>query len=130
MNTTVKSSSEIVVNVPDEVGVLSKISSVISDKHILIQAICGYGTDGKAHVRLITDDNEKALTALNDAGFNAKEHGVIISEVAPHFLHPEIADILGNYEVENNYWCAATHSGEHALLIFSPADNIKAAGVR
>ena len=130
MSDNIKTGKEIVVTASDEVGILSKISTVIAGASVNITAFCAYEMDGQAHFRLVTSDNEKAVTALNNAGFETTEHAVIMCEVSPHVLHPEIGSLAGGYDVENNYWCASAHSGEHALLIFSPGSNIKAAGIR
>ncbi len=129
MSTNIKTSHEIVVTAPDAPGVLSKISTTITNAGVNIHAICGYEIDGKAHLRLITDNMETAKTALFSAGFEPICNEVVISEVSPHVLHPEIATLAGNYDVENNYWCASAHNGEHAVLIFSPKDNIKGAAI-
>ena len=130
MSQDIKMSKEIVVAVPDEIGILSKISNVVSDAGINITAICGYQVENTAHLRLITDRNVEALNLIEAAGYPASEHDVVVSEMSPHCLHPEIANFAEGYDVENNYWCAATHCGEHALLVFSPKDNLKKAGIR
>lgn len=130
MKTKTNTNNEIVVTAPDSVGILSRISTVISDAKVNIRAICGYEVDHLAHVRLITDDNKRAIEVLQKDGFKTFEHEVVVSELSPHYLHPEMAEYAGSYEVKNNFWCAATHSGEHAMLVFSPSDNINYGGIK
>lgn len=130
MKTNTKTGKEIVVTVPDKVGVLSRISTVVSENNANIQAICGYAVDGMAHVRLLTDNNEKARDSLHRAGFDAVEHDVILTELSPHFIHPEFTNFIGDMEMGNNYWCAASHCGEHAVLVFSPKDSVRMSSVR
>jgi hypothetical protein len=115
---------EIVIAMPDEVGLLSRITTAITAAQINMKAICGYSTDNTAHFRLVTDDNEKAAAALKAAGFECNSHPVMMCEVSPSEIHPEIREFGDGLEVTNNYWCAAAHSGEHALIIFSPKDNL------
>ena len=124
MNTSINPGREVVVNAPDEIGILSRISSTLADARIDIRAICAYAVDGCAHFRFLTDENERAINTLKEAGFDVKGHNVILCEVPPHSMHPEMMGFLNNYEVEHSYWCAATKSGEHAVLVFSPTDNI------
>lgn len=130
MKTNTKTGREIIVTVPDKVGVLSRISTVVSENNANIQAICGYAVDGMAHVRLLTDNNEKARDSLHRAGFNATEHDVILTELSPHSIHPEITNYIGDVDTGNNYWCAASHCGEHAVLVFSPKDSVRMSSVR
>lgn len=128
MDTKMDTGTEVVVSAPDRLGILSEISTVISEAHVNIRAICAYEVDKVAHLRLITNDDKKAIEALNKAGFKADEHEVLMCEVSPGDL--PAPNVAGSIEVENNYWCASAHSGEHALVIFSPSDNVKSAGIR
>jgi hypothetical protein len=118
MKTNIGMEKEVVVNAPDEIGVMSRVSSVLAQAQINIKALCAYAVDNDAHVRLITEDNKKAVNALKKAGFKTTEHEVMRCEVSPHILHTEIGGLLNGFEVENNYWCAAAHSGEHAVMYF------------
>lgn len=125
MNTNIKPGKEIVVSLHDKVGLLSDITTAVAEARVNIRAVCAYVTDGSAHLRLITDNNERAIKALHNAGFKVTEHDVFLCEIAPHIMHPDIESLVSNYEVNSNYWCAATHSGEHAMLVFSPAEGFK-----
>ncbi len=120
-----KTAEEIVVEAPHSVDVLSRITESICCSHVRITAICGYESDGKAHVRIVTEDNERALAALRAGGFDVSTHTVMLGETSPHMAHPHLEGLYGEVEIENNYWCAATHSGEHALIVFSTKDNMR-----
>ena len=118
MKTNIGMEKEVVVNTKDRIGVMSRVSSALAQAKINIRALCAYAVDGDAHVRLITEDNKKAADALKKAGFKTTEHDVMRCEISPHILHTEIGGLLNGFEVENNYWCAAAHSGEHAVMYF------------
>lgn len=125
MKTNVELEREIVVGVKNEIGVLSRLTTALAEAKINIKAICGYEVDNDAHIRLVTQDTDKAVNVLKEAGFKASAYDAVRCEVAPHLLHPEALSLMGGMmEVENNYWCASAHSGEHAVLYFSPKDNV------
>jgi hypothetical protein len=129
MKANLRAGREIVVTTPDKLGVLSRISKIITDSGVNVEAICAYVTDGAAHLRLITDNNEKARDALSKAGFDSRENGVTIAEVSPHSIHPEIAPFVENIQPGDHYWCAAEHNGEHALIVFSLKESVRLAYV-
>jgi hypothetical protein len=124
MKTNVTMEKEIVVKVPDKVGTAMLVAGAIAEADVNIKAICGYSVDHDGHLRVVTSDNAKAMDALAKAGFKAEEHDVVRCEVAPNVIHPDLGSALGGFEVENNYWCAAAHGGEHAVLYFSVKGNI------
>lgn len=130
MQTNVRVGREIVVTTPDKLGVLSRISTAITDSHVNVTAICAYSTDGVAHLRLITDDNETARDVLYKKGFDTTEHDVTIAEVSPHSVHPEMAPFTENIQPGDNYWCAAAHSGEHAMMVFSLKESMNLSAIR
>lgn len=119
-----KTDQEIIVEAPDAVGILSKITGTVCESRVNIKAICGYEVDGVAHVRLITENNRVATEALKRAGLKVTEHVVLISETSPHVARPKLEGIGSDYEIEDNYWCATTSNGEHTLLVFSPTENM------
>lgn len=124
MDTKVTVEQEIVVWVPNKVGATMKAAGAIADAGVNIKAICGYAVDNDPHLRLVTEDNEKALAALKKAGFKAAESDVVRCEVSPNAIHPDLGMALSGFEVENNYWCASAFGGEHAVLYFSLKGNI------
>jgi hypothetical protein len=124
MKTNVTMEREIVIKVPDKVGTTMLVAGAIAEADVNIIAICGYSVDNDGHLRVVTSDNAKALAALTKAGFKAEEHDVVRCEVSPNVIHPDLGSALGGFEVENNYWCAAAHGGEHAVLYFTMKGNI------
>lgn len=127
MGTNLRVGREIVVTTPDKLGVLSRIFKSITDSGVNVEAMCAYAVDGSAHVRLMTDSNEKARDALSKAGFDSVEREVTIAEVSPHSIHHDIAPFAENIQPGDHYWCAADHSGEHALLVFSLKESVRLA---
>ncbi len=124
MKTNVTMEKEIVIKVPDKVGTTMLVAGAIAEADVNITAICGYSVDNDGHLRVVTSDNAKALDALVKAGFEAEEHDVVRCEVSPNVIHPDLGSVLGGFEVKNNYWCAAAHGGEHAVLYFTIKGNI------
>lgn len=124
MKTSVSMEKEIIVWVTNEVGATMKVAGAIADAGVNIKAICGYAVDRDAHLRLVTEDNAKAIEVLKKAGFKAEESNVVRCEVSPNVLHPDLGMALSGLQVENNYWCAAAYGGEHAVLYFSLKGNI------
>lgn len=127
MKTNIDVEKEIVIDVSNGVGVMSRISTILAEARINIKAICGYEVDAKAHVRLVADESGRAIDVLTKAGYDAAEHDVVRCEVSPHLIHKNARQLLDGVDVENNYWCAATHSGEHAVMYFSLRENMNAA---
>jgi len=119
MNPIIDIEKEIVLDAPRGVGVLSRISSALAEGRVNIRAICGYERKDRAHIRLVTDDNQRAVEILRRAGYEPSEHEVVRCEISPHVVHVNAAELLRDFEVENNYWCAASHGGENAVLYFS-----------
>ena len=116
MKTNVSVEMEIVVGTKNEVGELSRVSCAIAEGRVNIRSICGYGVDGEGHIRVVTENNERAIELLTKAGYKA----------SPNVLHPDIGSALTGYDIESNYWCASAHGGEHAVLYFSLRDNMSA----
>ncbi len=124
MKTNVAMEKELVISVEDKVGTTMRVAGAIADAGVNIKAICGYSVDDDGHLRIVTNDNEKAMSALQQAGFEVEEHDVVRCEVSPNVIHPEVGAALSGFEIENNYWCAAAHGGEHAVLYFTLKGNI------
>lgn len=124
MKTNVTMEREIVIQVPDKVGTTMRVAGALADAGVNIEAICGYAVDEDGHLRLVTNDNAKALEALRKAGITAEEFDVVRCEISPNVIHPDLSSSLAGFEVESNYWCAAAHGGEHAVLYFSIKGNI------
>jgi hypothetical protein len=124
LKTNIAVEKELVVKVQDEVGSAMKVTAALAKSGVNIKAICGYSVDGDAHLRIVTNDNEKAKGALSAAGIAADEHNVVRCEVSQGVIHPDLGSALAGFEVENNYWCASAFGGEHAVLYFSMKGNI------
>jgi hypothetical protein len=125
MKTNIHVEKEIVVKIPDEIGVTSRVAGILAESGINIKAICGYVVDNDAHLRLVTDNNQKAVKALRVAGIIAEQYDVVRCEVAPNRIHPDLGAALSGFEVESNFWCAAAHGGEHAVLYFTLKGNVQ-----
>jgi len=78
---SVKKGKELVASTENKVGVLANASSVIASAGVNVTAVCGYGSDGKAKVMFVTNNNEKAMVALKEKGYDVKEKDVVLVEL-------------------------------------------------
>ena len=73
----VRIGKELIVAVEDKAGVLAGISSLIADHGISITAITASGIEGKAIIRMLTDDNLRSSDALKAKGYDLTEEEVV-----------------------------------------------------
>lgn len=115
---------------PDRIGLLSQISSAISDAKVNITASCAYGMEGKAYFMMITDSNAKAKKALGALGVDVTENDVISVELLNKAGElQKVAKKIANAGVDINYMYGTAGSGKTSLCVFSTADDKKAVKV-
>ena len=68
---------EILAVTENRAGVLGRISSAITKAGVNITAICACAESGKAHFKIVTADNGKAVSALKADGYEAKERDAV-----------------------------------------------------
>jgi len=76
-----KAGKEISVTVVNEIGVLADMSKILSDAKINIEGIEGYAKNGsrEAEIRLITNNNAKAIKVLKKNNYTAvKEKDILL----------------------------------------------------
>jgi hypothetical protein len=72
---------QISVFLENNVGRLGEVTKVLADAEINMRAISIADTADFGILRLIVDNTEKAVDALNDAGFTTRETGVVAVEI-------------------------------------------------
>lgn len=120
---------EISVNVVNKIGVLADMSKVLADCGINIEAVSGHASENNtATIILVTEDNLRAIEALNKAGYKSiKENEVIIIDLEnkPGALK-HITSILSAKDIDiNHIYGAACVSNCPSRVVLSTSDNQK-----
>ena len=79
----------------NRVGLLSKVSTALSDAKINMHAICAYGMGKQAYFMVVTDKNAKAKKALDE-----------VSERKGTLYDPEVVDVCLRLFNEKGYHLA------------------------
>ncbi|MBA7510829.1 hypothetical protein ES705_02818 [subsurface metagenome] len=119
--------NQLIVETPDEVGMMAKVCSAISDVEVNIKAISAYVKEGKGYFMLLTEDSSKAEQALKSAGFTASQEEVIAIELENEVgAAKKTTQKLADAGVNLKYCYGSTGNGTMALLVFNSNDNEKA----
>lgn len=78
---------ELVVWVPNDIGVLAQLSKAVADKGINILAVSAWVEGTDAVVRLLTSDNLHVLDTFRNKKLNVRENDVVVTEAAPQAGH-------------------------------------------
>ncbi len=121
----------------NKAGRLAEVTRTLAENGVNIKALSLADTTEFGILRLIVDDNEKAKTALKDAGFTVGFTGVVAVEVPhrPGGLN-QILQILGERGINLEYMYGFHHQGENAVMIMrfdrtAPAvETLREKGVR
>ena len=119
---------QISVFLENKAGRLAEVTGILSEANVNIRALALADTSDFGVLRLIVDDNIKALEALKNRGFTVGRTDVLAVEVEdrPGGLH-RLLDMLHKAEINVEYMYAfVQHSGENAVMIFR-IDNINEA---
>ncbi len=111
---------QISVFLENKAGRLSEVTAILSEAKINIRALSVADTSDFGVLRLIVNDNQKALEALKNNGFSVGVTDVVAIEVAdrPGGLH-QILDLLHNAQINVEYMYAfVQQNGNHAVMIF------------
>lgn len=116
---------QISVFLENKAGRLAEVTAILAEAEINIRALALADTSDFGVLRLIVNDNAKAITALKNQGFTVGKTDVVAVEVEdkPGGLS-RILDVLHKAEVNVEYMYAfVTQSGNNAIMIFR-FDNI------
>lgn len=119
---------QISVFLENKAGRLAEVTGILAEADVNIRALALADTSDFGVLRLIVNDNQKALAALKNRGFTVGETDVVAVEVEdkPGGLHRILA-ILRSAELNVEYMYAfVTQSGSNAIMIFR-FDSIDAA---
>ncbi|MBN2162961.1 MAG: ACT domain-containing protein [Pontiellaceae bacterium] len=120
---------EISVRVLNDIGILAQLTRIVADKGINIRAAAAWVEDGtKGTVRLITDDNLRALEALREHGYIPME----IDSIAVTLRHSpgmlsSVCERMGSSGINMKYmYTTAPIPEETCLAILSTEHNDRA----
>ena len=116
---------QISVFLENKAGRLAEVTGILSEANVNIRALALADTSDFGVLRLIVDDNIKAVEALKNRGFTVGRTDVVAVEVEdrPGGLH-RLLDMLHKEGINVEYMYAfVQHSGENAVMIFR-FDNI------
>jgi hypothetical protein len=111
---------QISVFLENKAGRLAEVTGILSEAKVNIRALALADTSDFGVLRLIVDNNEKAVEALKNRGFTVGRTDVLAVEVEdrPGGLH-SILDILNGAGINVEYMYAfVQHSGKNAVMIF------------
>ena len=116
---------QISVFLENKAGRLAEVTGILAEANVNIRALALADTSDFGVLRLIVDDNIKAVDALKNRGFTVGRTDVVAVEVEdkPGGLH-RLLDMLHKADINVEYMYAfVQHSGENAVMIFR-FDNI------
>lgn len=117
---------EIWVSAENKPGTLARVAGCVKEAGVSITGVCAWGEGGKSNFCLLTDNNSKALSALQKAGHNAREQDVVCCTLQNRAgTLAECCQKLGQAGI-NIERCYVTASGSNALLCLVTNDNQKA----
>jgi hypothetical protein len=120
---------QISVFLENESGGLADVAAVLGRSGVDIRALSLADETDFGILRLIVDDDERAVSSLRDAGFTVRRTPVVAVQVAdrPGGL-ATVLDALRGTAVEYMY-AFVQKSGEHAIVVFRFEDVEKALGI-
>lgn len=111
---------QISVFLENKAGRLAEVAAILAEADVNIRALALADTSDFGVLRLIVNDNQKAIQALKNGGFTVSKTDVVAVEVEdkPGGLN-KILDILNRAEINVEYMYAfVQHSGENAVMVF------------
>jgi hypothetical protein len=116
---------QISVFLENKAGRLAEVTGILSEANVNIRALALADTSDFGVLRLIVDNNAKAVEVLKSQGFTVGRTDVLAVEVEdrPGGLH-RILDMLNKAKINVEYMYAfVQHTGKNAVMIFR-FDNI------
>jgi hypothetical protein len=111
---------QISVFLENRAGRLAEVSAILAEAEVNIRALSLADTSDFGVLRLIVNNNEKAMETLKNAGFTVGKTNVVAVEVEdrPGGLH-KILDVLFKSGINVEYMYAfVQQSGNNAVMIF------------
>ena len=124
-----KHCKEISVRVYNDIGILAQLTRIIAEKGVNIRAAAAWVENGnKGVVRLVTDDNLRAVDALRARDYAPEEIDSVevLLKHSPGMLS-RVCEKIGDGGLNIKYlYASAPVSNEACLLVLSTDDNERA----
>lgn len=126
---TAKQCKEVSVRVLNDIGILAQLTKIVADKGVNIRAAAAWVEDeNKGVVRLVTDDNLRAMDALKAHGYAPKEIASV--EVLMHHspgMLSSVCEKIGAGGINIHYlYASAPVSDDTCLAVLSTGNNERA----
>ncbi len=122
---TAKQCKEVSIRVLNDIGILAQLSRIVADKGVNIRAAAAWVEDeNKGVIRLVTDDNLRAMDALRAHSYAPEEIDSI--EVLMHHspgMLGSICEKIGNGGINIRYLYASAQVSDDACLAVLATDN-------
>lgn len=125
---TARQTKEITVEMRNEIGVLHNLSKLVAEKGVSILGLQGSVQDGRAVIRMVTDDNLRATDALRAKNYLPLEVDAVMVEI-PHKpgMLRMLAEKLARAGLDVDHLYATAGSGEaRCTVVLSCTDNGRA----
>lgn len=125
---TARQAKEMVIKVRDNIGVLHEMVKVVAEKGVSILAANGYCEGEMAVIRLVTDDNLRAMDALKAHHYQPVEKAVVQVELPnrPGMLRAMTEKLAKEGVDLNHLYGSAGVKEAQSTLIIATSDNEKA----
>ena len=111
---------KISVFLENKAGRLAEVAAILAEADVNIRALALADTTDCGVLRLIVNDNQKAIQALKNRGFTVSTTDVVVAEVeARHGGLTKILESLNRAGINVEYMYAfVQHTGKNAVMIF------------
>ena len=116
------------VKITNRIGILADLAKVLADRGVNLLAIDAYALADQAFVRLITDDNLRAMDVLKEHGYNPHEEDVILLTI-PHKpgMLRRVSEILAEAMIDTHHiYVTTTELGGDCCVVLHTANDDKA----
>jgi len=120
---------ELVVTVPNKVGILANMAKILADHGVNIEGVAGYAAANEAKIMLVADDTLRAKEALQKSGYkDVKENEVVVVDLENKTgALKGITAMLVKENIDIKYaYGTVCAEGCPARLILATSDNEKA----
>jgi hypothetical protein len=125
-----KKSKQLSFALSNRVGLLSQVSTALSDAKINMHAICAYGMGEQAYFMVVTDKNAKAKKALGKLKKNIAEEDVISVEMPNRVgALQKVAKKIADAGIDIIYMYGTAGTGKASICVFKTVDDKKAVKV-
>jgi hypothetical protein len=109
----------------NDIGVLFELATLVSQQGVNILAVNGAVCGEECLIRLIADDNRKALEVLAEHRFAPQEEDVVLVEL-PHrpAMLKQVTKAMAEAGIDiHHVYAAATSEQDQCLLVFHTSDD-------